>query len=170
MRYELDIITRMAMALGIFLLPVNLFYMLLTGPTIGLTYLTFIRYFPVIVGNNLLLGGYALRFIPACIAASAYYLIAVLVLLTKDVSLKNRIKLFCLGALLIFVMNIARIDILILILMEYGVNMFSKVHVFFWEFVSSIYVALVWVFLSRRFKIKTIPFYSDFIYLYRRVR
>lgn len=169
MKYEHKLILRVAIALIILLLPINIFYTIFTKPTLSLAYFSFMKY-SVIEGNSLIINERNLSFIPACIGASAYYLLALLILLTKDIRFKQGLYLFFLGIFLIFIMNIIRIDVLIIILLKFGVNWFDKLHVLFWEFFSSIYVALVWIFLIYKFKIKTIPAYSDILALIKKIK
>ncbi|MDP6642009.1 MAG: pacearchaeosortase, partial [Candidatus Nanoarchaeia archaeon] len=106
-----------------------------------------------------------LKIISACVATSAYHLLFGLVIFTKDIKLKTSIYLVLFGSIAIFLANILRIDLLIYIFLEFGKNFFEKVHLFLWQFVSSIYVALIWIFLVKKFKIKTIPIYSDIKHL-----
>ncbi|MBI2673204.1 hypothetical protein HYX19_03010 [Candidatus Woesearchaeota archaeon] len=74
------------------------------------------------------------------------------------------------GILLILLLNIIRIDILIFIFLEYGINWFNNLHLFFWKFLSSIAVVLIWIFLCHKFKIKNIPVYSDFKFLMKEIK
>jgi exosortase/archaeosortase family protein len=141
-------------------------------PTIWLSYIPIkILGYPISVEGNLItLGENTLRFISACTATSAYYLLAILILLTKDMGLKRGMKIFIAGALLILLMNIVRIDILLIVLAEKGVNMFTSLHLIFWEFISSLYVAAVWIFLVKKFRIKNIPAITDIKELYRKTK
>ena len=127
-------------------------------------------YSPALAGNTIIMGSNTLKFIPACAAVSAYILLALLILLTKDIPVKKMIKMFALGSILIFIANIVRIDLLITILLEYGTDYFRTLHLFFWHIVSSFYVFLVWIYLIKTFKIKEIPVYSDFIELKKMLR
>lgn len=164
MNYTKNLIIRVLIAILLFVIPVNIFYVLFSKITLwgSLPFLYFAGYSLNFEGYTLFLDGQSLEFIPACVATSAYYLLALLVLLTKDIKLKNRIYLFLSGSFLILLMNVIRIDILLYVLIECGKNWFEKVHIFFWQFVSSIYVAAVWIFLSYKFKVKSIPVISDF--------
>ena len=54
-----------------------------------------------------------------------------------------------------------RIVVLILVLYYAGQNWFDLIHLVFWRFVAGFYVALVWIFLVNKFKVKSIPVYSD---------
>jgi exosortase/archaeosortase family protein len=118
----------------------------------------------MIINNTLL------RFIPSCIGASAYCFLLAIILLTKDIKLKTRINLFLFGSLLILILNILRIEVLIYILMKYGSDLFRTARESFWLFISGVYVAAVWLFLAWKFKIKTIPVYSDLRYIFKKLK
>ena len=120
------------------------------------------------IENTLLVGNQSFSLIPACVALPAYYLLFFLVLGTKDLSLRKSTKLLVIGSILILAMNIIRIDLLIIAFLEFGKSWFDSIHLFFWKFVSGVYVALVWIFLTKKYKIKTIPFYDDLRYFYSR--
>jgi len=162
-----DIVTRIIIALALLMVRFNIFYFLLSKITLygSLPLLYLLGYSMDVAGNNVFIDGQSLEFISACVATSAYYLLALLILLTKDIKLKDRLYLMLYGSLLILIMNIIRIDILLYVLVEFGQNWFEKFHIFFWHVVSSIYVALVWIFLSYKFKVEGVPIYSDFKYL-----
>ena len=68
--------------------------------------------------------------------------------------------------LLILIANIIRIDILIIALVKYSSNLFNTLHLFFWKVLSTIYVVILWIFLTKLFKIKEVPIYSDFKEVY----
>ena len=119
-----------------------------------------------LINGSIFVENYVVKFIPACIAVLAYALLFFLIILTKDISLRKGLKVFFFGSLLILLMNIIRIDLLLFILVEFGDNMFDRIHLFFWNFVSGVYVAFVWIFLVKKFKIKKIPIVSDVKTLY----
>ena len=156
MKYESKLLIRILLALAI---PYYLFQIILTPITISL--LKIIN-FNIQVNNNIfIINNIHLIFIPACAAISAYYLIFILTIFTKDLSLKKSLMILATGFSLILAMNLFRIEILFFILNNYGIDLFNKVHLLFWDIVSTVYVALVWIFIINRFKIKNIPFYSD---------
>jgi len=107
--------------------------------------------------------------IPACVAGMAYSLLLFLILFTRGISLNESFKMFFIGAGLILAMNILRIDLLIFILMEFGSDLFEKTHMIFWNFVSGVYVAIVWIYLVKKFKVENIPLISDIKELYKRI-
>jgi cell division septal protein FtsQ len=58
-----------------------------------------------------------------------------------------------------------RIDILAYLLVNENINLFIGLHLFTWKMLSGIYVALVWIFLVKKYKIKEIPIVGDYNYL-----
>jgi len=169
MKYVKELLVRVFIAIVLLVIPVNIFYFLFSKVTLwgSLPFLYILGYSIKVEGYTLFLDGKILDFIPACVATSAYYLLTLLVLLTKDIKLKTRFYLFLSGCFLIFLMNVVRIDILLYILVEFGKNWFERFHIFFWHFVSSVYVAAVWIFLTYKFKVKSIPVYSDLKFLFQ---
>jgi len=164
MRYEYNLIIRLILSF----IPLNAFLFIFTPLTIYGSYLALFYYHPVVDGLNLIAGGEIFTFVAACVAALAYMLLWLLIMLTKDISVLNRIKMFLFGSLLIYLMNILRIFILVYVSLNYGTNLFDKIHILFWDFTASIFVALVWIFLINFYKIKSIPIYSDFMHLYKK--
>lgn len=165
MNYYRKLTLRLILAV-IAALSYNIAYFILGPLTLWTSYIT-LKIFssPILNENSVIIGSNTLKFIPACAAVSAYLLLAILVLLTKDICIKTRIKMFIAGSLLIFLANLIRIDLLIIILIKYGVDYFRTLHLFFWHIVSSVFVALIWIYLVKKFKIKEIPIYSDFVEL-----
>ncbi len=123
---------------------------------------------PKIISDQIIVNGIPFTFIDACIATYAYALIWVLTLTTRDINLKTRIKLVLFGFLLILGMNYFRIVLLIIVTVKFGFGAFNTIHLIFWKFLSWFYVALVWIFLTRFYKIKSIPVYDDFKYLFKK--
>lgn len=100
-------------------------------------------------------------FIPACAATLAYIFLLELILLTRGISFFQGVKLFLIGGAMIFFLNITRIIFLVFLYVEFGKNYFDLVHLFFWHFVSTVFVAVVWIFLVEKYKLKSIPIWSD---------
>ena len=169
MRYETKLIIRILIALSIFIIPYSLITKIFLKATIAVVYfLSSFSYSPIINHNSIIIDNKILDFIPACIATSAYLLFYLLILLTKDINLKKMIYIALIGSLIIFILNIIRIEILISVFLNYGVNLFNKIHFIFWSLISTTFVAIVWIFLSYKFKIKEIPLYSDIKYLLKK--
>lgn len=162
MKHEKSLVIRTLIAILVTLL-YSYFYAIFNPATIYSSWflLRIFGYNAIINGMTLLVNGGGFAFIAACIALSAYYLLFLLVIFTKGLGLKKSLKLFFLGALLILAMNAVRIDLLIVLFLEAGMDWFNAVHMLFWKFISGVYVALVWIFLIRKYKVKEIPIYSD---------
>ena len=143
-----------------------LFYVVFSPPTLWVSY-GILQFFleATLTGTTILAGGKTLLFVPACTAASAYLLLALLILLTRGISFKTGVKLFLLGSLLIFAANIVRIQFLFYLLFTVGKNYFETLHLLIWKVLSSAYVAVVWIFLTWKFKLKETPLVSDFQYI-----
>lgn len=170
MIYEKRLITRIFLALIFAIFGFKIIYTIFSPLTFYLSYLSLIFYNPIIKGNLLIINGFTLKFIPACTAASAYLLLTLLTVLTKGINLKKSILMWTTGSLSILIANLIRIDILIIALIKYGFPLFETLHLFFWKLVSIVYVALVWIFLTYKFNIKTIPIYSDIKYLIKQIK
>ena len=169
MKYEYKLIFRVLIAL---IFRPQIFYLLFTFPTIIFSFilLKVIGYNVILNGSSVIVNNIPLEFVDACIASSAYYLLLFLILLTKDIKVLNMIKMFLLGSLIIFLGNILRIIILIIILVEKGYDWFNMIHLTLWYGVASVFVFLVWIYLIRRYEIKNIPIYSDVIYLASKIK
>jgi len=151
-------------------IPLSIFYFIFTPLTIYGIYLLLLTYKPVLLGINLFIDQYTFVFVKACIAGSAYYLLWLLALLTKDIKLMTRIKMILAGFSLIYIGNLLRVFILILIALNYNIAWFDLVHMFVWNFIISVYVAFVWIFLVSHYKIDSIPIFSDLKYLYKSIK
>lgn len=110
------------------------------------------------------------KFVPGCAAASAYYLLLLLTVLTKDIKLKNRLRIFLYGSLIIFLVNIIRIVTLILILNNYSYNLFKTVHNYIWLILGSVLVVGIWIYFTRIYKIRSVPIYSDLKYVLKKIK
>ncbi|MBS3145786.1 pacearchaeosortase [Candidatus Woesearchaeota archaeon] len=170
MKYQYQLLFRLIL---LFAVPLSLFYFIFTPLTIYPSYflLKLSGFAPQFTSSTVLaFKELAIKFVPACIAGSAYYLLYILIMLTKDLSIMQSLKLFIYGSLLILSVNLIRIYIIVFVLIKYGLNYFDMIHLFFWTFVASTYVALIWIFLTRKMKIKSIPAYSDVMYLYKKIK
>jgi exosortase/archaeosortase family protein len=140
----------------------ELFYVVFSPLTLLGSFLVLFPFLPVVLSSNsLIFEGITFMFIPACTAASAYLLLAVLILVTKGIKFKNGLKMFLLGSLAILCMNIVRIVTLIIVYFWLGKNVFDSLHLFYWYIISTLFVVLVWIWLTKKFKVKSIPVYSD---------
>jgi len=163
MKYHQGLIIRLVLLF----LPAALLSFILTPLTVyAVKYLLF-AYAPVVTDRSLVINNIGFNFVEACIATYAYLFLWYLCLLTKGIKLITRTKIIVYGFLLIFLMNIFRIVLLIILGVDYGFYWFNVVHLFFWKFLSGVYVALVWIFLVKIYNIKGIPVYDDLKTLYK---
>jgi len=169
-RYAFKLAARITIALILMLIPFNIFYFLFLKPTIYSTMPLYSGLIREIGGDFIIIKYYKLNFVKACIASSAYYLLAILILLTKGMNIKKAVYIFLLGTFILFAGNLVRINFLIFILLSYGKNFFEEFHIIIWEFLSTIFVFLTWILLIRIFKIKKIPVYSDIEYLIFKIK
>lgn len=155
LRYSLSII------LGIFF---KIFYLIFSPLTIWLTYFSIKLFVPsaTLSQYKIYTPFSTLTFIDACIAASAYLLLSILILTTKGIRFRQRLFYFVIGSILILSFNIVRINILVYFLYVSKTNLYETFHMIFWKFLSTIFVFLTWVFLITKFNIIHIPIFSDF--------
>ena len=164
--YYSDLFIRL---LGILLVTLNfnLFYVILTPITLYLSYfLANLFYNAVIVGSAIGVDGFGFNIINACVAGAAYYLLFLFVMGLKDCSWTKRVKMFFSGAFILLAVNVIRIFILMVLNLELGHSYFEAVHLIFWNFMSGIFIFLIWIFLVKKFKAGGIPFLSDIRFLF----
>lgn len=177
MRYELSLVIRVVLALALFIIPFyvleeNVFQKVFEEVTFDTVYAFLdksgaepktgsysIRYAITILG-----GEATVNVVKYCVTASAYYLLALFCIITLSVALWKRVLMFLIGSALIFAMNIARIVVLIITLLN-NRGIFKAAHFALGLFLSVGYVILIWVLLSFLFRVKTVPFYSDIKFL-----
>lgn len=162
--YYLSLIVRL---LTPFIISYNLLDKVFYSLTIYLPYffMKLINYQAFLISPYIITENNYIRFSEACAAISAYFLLLLLIILTKDIKLKTRIKMFLLGSIIIFSINLTRILILIAVLETKGFNAFQQTHDIIWIIFGSLLVALTWIFLIYHYNIKSIPIYSDLKYL-----
>ena len=149
-------------------IPFQAFYFIFLPLTIYACFLALFFYHPIISQQTLIINQKSFLFIEACIASTAYWFLWVLTMLTRDIDFITRVKLIFTSFTLFFFMNVLRIVILILISLHYGQAAFDTVHLLFWNFVSGIYLALVWIITIKIHNIHSIPLYDDLKYLYKK--
>jgi len=163
MKHHNSLIIRISLAILIAILGVKIFYPIISPLTFYLSYYSLFFLKPVLINNiSFSIGDHIFKFVPACAAASAYLLLALLILLTKHINFRKGAKLFLIGSAIILAVNLMRIDFLAYVLLKYGSNLFDTLHNIIWRIISSTFVVTLWLGLSYAAKIKTIPIYSDF--------
>lgn len=157
MKDEYDFILRIIMSI----IPYPFLTALLLPLTIYGSKLILFFYSPILRGNTLAISGIQFEFVEACVASLAYFLLWVLVWWTREIQLKIRLKIVFLGFLLIYIANLLRILVLTIIAVSYSFNLFTKLHLLVWNILSGIFVAVIWIILTRKYRIKSIPIYDD---------
>ena len=153
----------LAVLVGVFY---QIFYWIFSPWTLHSTYwILNLVYDVVLEGNLISFDSVTFALIPACTAATAYLLLTMLILVTRGIKLLTRIKIWIYGCLLILVFNTLRIFLLIWIYVTFGQNYFDALHLMFWHVVSTVVVILIWIGLTKKYKVKGIPVYSDLKYI-----
>lgn len=109
-----------------------------------------------------------IQIIPACIAGSAYLLYLILNLSMK-IETKKRIYSIITAFLLLLILNISRI-ILFAVLLVNNFQFFDFAHKIFWYGLSTILVIIIWFFVVKIFSIKEIPIFSDVKYILKNLK
>lgn len=98
--------------------------------------------------------------VDACVAGSAYLLLIILNLLTP-LEKKKRVYSLIYSICLLFIVNIFRI-VALSALYHNKIPYADFTHVIFWYGLSTVFVILIWFETVRAFKIRSIPFYTDY--------
>lgn len=168
MKNSIKIIIRTLLILILLIFGSKLIWLTIGYVTKHLAKLSMFYYNVALKENLFIIGKSTFEFIPACNANLAYLLLALLILLTKNINFKKGIKLFVIGSLLILIANVLRMNILVIAEIEFGSEAYETLHMFFWKVLSTIYVAFVWIFLVYKYRIKEIPIYSYLKDIYKK--
>jgi exosortase/archaeosortase family protein len=166
MRYEYSLLIRVILCF----IPIAFFDAVLIPLT---TYVSYALLWPagaVMAGGLISVSGFAFTIVEACVASFAFYLMWILMLLTKDLSLSKRVGLFLSGAGLLFIVNIVRIIILVSVGIHFGVETFDSLHFLIYYIFSGVMVAVIWISLVSAFRIKSTPIVDDLKTLWKLVR
>ncbi|MFH1422834.1 MAG: pacearchaeosortase [Planctomycetota bacterium] len=166
---SVDVLLRYLIILLIAIPNLWIFYAILTPLTIYATYFLFNIFFSDVslVTNTIKLGCFPIEIINSCVAGSAYYLLLLLNFSTKDIKWKKRLTILSLAFASLFIMNIIRIFALS-IMAYHGNPLFDVSHQIFWYFLSTFFVVVIWFTEVKYFKIKSIPFYTDLKFIYKK--
>ena len=164
-KYSNDLIGIFARYLSVLFLGLGnlyLVYFIFTPITVWVFYVLMSIFTDVsLFGNIVVVGGNLIEIVPACVSGAAYYLLFSLGMLTKG-PLKTRIKVISTSIAAFFVFNIIRLLILTSLI---GNSSFDLIHWVFWHLISTIFVVLIWLFVTKKYKMKGFPVYSDLLYL-----
>jgi len=153
------------LAIGLFLAYSGFFYKLFLLLTIyPVSFLLSIFYDSFVYQNMVLVESMSIEIISACVAVSAYFLLLILNF-TVSMSLKQRIKTLIFSFAALLILNILRIFVLSVLLLENFVY-FDIVHKIFWYSLSILFVAGIWLLAVFLFGVKNIPVYSDFKFIF----
>ncbi len=113
------------------------------------------------ISGEIIVGEYKFLIVEACIAPSAYIFIA-FIFLTLPIKYRENIKILSSALIVFSIINLIRIIILMYIHALYGIEMFEKFHLVFYEGVSGILTAVIIIyFLKKKHIKKTYPIISD---------
>lgn len=152
-------------AICIIALAIPVFYFIFRPLTVWPTVWILQLFYNVSVnGINIIVNSHGIAIIDACIAGSAYLLLLLLNLLTREISLKRRIFIFVVDAIALLVLNIIRLIVLISLSVNNSI-FFDFTHKLFWYVLSTVFVVIIWIASVKIFRLKKIPFFSDMAFL-----
>jgi exosortase/archaeosortase family protein len=149
----------------------SLFYYIFSPLTIYPSYWLFTLVFDASLYQNLILlnSTSVIEIIPSCVMGSAYYLLLILNLSVPGIKLGKRLFMIVSAFLTLLIINVLRI-FLLGVLYTSNSPWSDPLHVFFWYFLSIIFILGIWFAQTKIFKIKEIPFYSDIKFLYQEIK
>jgi len=163
-----DILIRYSILVLVAIPNLWIFYFIFTPLTLYPVYFLLNIFFPAsLTGTTILINNYPIELIPACIAGAAYYLLLILNLSVPDIKFQKRIKMILFSFTFLLILNILRIFSLSLIFLS-GNSLFDITHKLFWYLGSTVFVVGIWFIEVKIFKVKKIPIYSDFKFLYKK--
>ena len=140
-----------------------IFYKILTPLTIRTVSRILSISSPVTVTGNLIhFKEIVIEMVPACIAGAAFFLLLLLILSTAEIKPGKRSLIIIISMLALFILNITRITTLAGIS---DASYFGIAHWTSWHIISTLFVVGIWFSIVKIYKIKSIPIYSDLIYL-----
>ena len=108
--------------------------------------------------------------IESCVAIGVYLLIS-LIYFTIPIKIKNLFKIYIKSILFFSIFNLIRILLLITIQINFGQEIFEKIHLIFYETISGILTAGIITYYLKKEKItKIYPIYSDLKYIYQNIK
>jgi exosortase/archaeosortase family protein len=153
---------------SLFSLP--LFYVIFKPITLYLTYFLLKLFFSVqLTGNMLIFANTNVEIIDACVAVSAYFLFLALNLATREIKFGKRVLLFFFTSFVFLVINVIRIFLLTIMLINKSA-FFDLTHKVFWYVLSIVFVFLIWILGTKLMKIKQVPVYSDVKWILEKIR
>jgi exosortase/archaeosortase family protein len=149
----------------------SLFYSVFSPLTIYPAFFLFKLVFNASLYQNLILlnSSSVIEIIPSCVMGSAYYLLLILNLSVPGIKLGKRLFMIFSAFLTLLIINVLRI-FLLGTLYTSNSPWSEPLHIFFWYFLSIVFVLGIWFIQTKLFRIKEIPFYSDVKFLFSQIR
>jgi len=161
-----DIIVRyVIVALAFLIIPI--FYLVFRPLTVGLTGLILSIFYNVQIGGSNLFFPFfnaSIEIVDACVAGSAYFLLLLLNLFTRNIKILKRIYLLLFSFACLFLINALRLVIITPLFLNNSA-WFDFTHKFFWFVLSIVFVALIWILSIKVFRISEVPVYSDVAFI-----
>ena len=111
----------------------------------------------------------SIEIVDACVAGSAYFLLFLLNVLTRDLKLLKRIYLLLFSFACLFLINVIRLVLIIPMFLSNSA-WFDFTHKFFWFVLSIIFVVLIWILSVKVFRISKVPVYSDVAFILNKLK
>lgn len=124
-----------------------------------------IFYSPILLKDTIFIGTKIIEIVGACVAGSAYYFLLILNLATPNIERIKRLKIIFISFGIFLLINVVRIILLSFMYVE-GSPIFDVTHKVFWYLGSTLFVVAIWFFQVYKYKIISIPFFSDLKFLY----
>ncbi len=139
------------------------FYIIFTPLTSQVIYFLLTLFGETIIKDGIFyFNNFDFKIIGACVAGAAYYLLFVLVMISGAIKWKKRIMMLLFGFISLFLLNVLRIFVLVHL---YWSVYFSFIHWWLWHVFSILLVVGIWFLMVKIFKIKSVPFVTDFKYI-----
>lgn len=143
---------------------IHVFNAILSTPTIKVFAFVLRPFFDIVVANNFIYArGVITQIAPSCLVGQAFFVLFMLVFATADLKPKRRLAVLAFSFTALFVLNIARMFVLILIIHK---PYFNTAHWIGQYIASTVFVVSIWIAAVHLLKIMKIPFYSDLKSLY----
>ena len=167
---KIILITLRYILLLVLVLNSYLIYKIFTPLTIYSTVFLLRIFYPVIFFGNQILINHTkiIEIIPACVAGSAYLFLLILNLFVA-MKPKQRAYSILLSFGLLFILNMLRIFILSILLVN-NFEFFYLTHKLSWYILSTLFVVGIWFLIVKIFTIKETPIVSDINYFIKEIR
>jgi exosortase/archaeosortase family protein len=158
-----EVIVRYLIVVVLGLGNLSLFYVVLKPLTLwGVSSLLGLFSDVVVLTNGFVYDGVFFELVSACVGGSAFYLLFIFIMSSRDIVWLRRLKMIVFAFLLLYVFNVLRIVFMAVFVDSVYFDVF---HLGIWYFVSTVFVVLIWFLMVWLFGVKSIPVYSDFKFI-----